>query len=290
MSEPPTPVPPPGSPSAAAGGPALARGTEPWFRRVTFYGLLAGLCPLIPVPFLDDRVLDWVRRRMVFEQLRGARAVAATPAPVRVLAGSDEGGLLDGCWSGCLVMPVFKVIVYLVRKVFSKILVLLTLNQCVDRFSETFHLGYLLHHALVAGLLDPAAPPASPASPAEVRGAIRDTLDEIDPRPVRQLVARSLKGSRRVLLQASRYLGRFVQRRTDSKSGDAKAEEAEVERELAEDESRLSRLLEVLSRSLGAETGYLTALETTFEDALTARAEEVRRGPRAQRPGGSLGA
>ena len=34
-----------------------------WFRRVKSFSALAGLCPLIPIPFLDDKVLSWVRGR-----------------------------------------------------------------------------------------------------------------------------------------------------------------------------------------------------------------------------------
>ncbi|MCB1057109.1 MAG: hypothetical protein KDD11_16525 [Acidobacteria bacterium] len=248
--------------------PSRPAGTEHWFRRVTFYALLAGLCPLIPIPFLDDKALDWVRRRMLYEQLRGAAGGPPASASVRVLAGSDEGSFLEGCWSGCFVLPLVKLVVYLVRKVFSKILILLTLNQCVERFSETFHLGYLVHHALGRGDLGAAAWQGASTGSRRVREAIRETLDEIDPRPVRQLVSRTLRGSRRLLLGASRVLGRWVRRGPSPES-----EEAEVERELAADESRLSRLLDRLSRGLGAETGYLETLEATYDAAWAVQAE-----------------
>lgn len=40
-----------------------------WFRQVTWNSLLASLCPLIPLPFLDDWALGWVRRDAVADAL-----------------------------------------------------------------------------------------------------------------------------------------------------------------------------------------------------------------------------
>ncbi|MDY7095222.1 MAG: hypothetical protein SX243_19775, partial [Acidobacteriota bacterium] len=255
-------------------------GRVSWFRRLTFYSLLAGLCPFIPIPFLDDRVLDWVRRRMLAEQLeRWGRQ--PQPQQIRTLAGSDEGSLLRGCLSGCFLTPVVKVTIYLLRKVFKKILIILTLNESVERFSETFHLGYLMHSALSWDELDLAAPAGAKRSALEVRRAMLEALDRIDPRPVRQLVQRSLRGSRRLLLKASRILGRGVRNSAGEDGADGRAqgaagaarrynaEAAEAsEHTLAEEESLLGSLVDRLATALGAQEGYLRSLQGVFREAL----------------------
>src|SRR4051794_9816184 len=47
--------------------PAVEEADWPHFRRLTFFSALAGLCPLIPVPIVDDRTLGMIHRRMVRE-------------------------------------------------------------------------------------------------------------------------------------------------------------------------------------------------------------------------------
>lgn len=70
-----------------------------WFRQVTFHSLLAGLCPIIPVPFLDDRVLAGVRRKMVrdlaaelWEQQGYLEALEARFRERLALAGQTDAG------------------------------------------------------------------------------------------------------------------------------------------------------------------------------------------------------
>lgn len=259
--------------SRASRSSADAAKDEPrWFRRVTFYGLLSGLCPLIPIPLVDDRALDWVRQRMVAEQLR-YHGLEPSTADVRVLAGSDEGQGLRGCLKGCFLWPVVRLTYIVLRKIFRKVLILLTLNESVERFSESFHQGYLLHRALAAGSLDLEAVPGSPRSPQAVRAAILATLDDIDPRPVRQLIQRTLRGSRGLMLRASRLLGRIVRRRppaVDDSAGPRVATagpEPQTEEEMQGEEAMLSGVLDRLVRALGSERGYLEALERRFDEA-----------------------
>jgi hypothetical protein len=278
-------------PVSTEGSPA---GSVSWFRRLTFYSLLAGLCPFIPIPFLDDRVLDWVRRRMLAEQLDRWGAVPR-PEQIRTLAGSDEGSLLRGCLSGCFLTPVVKVTIYLLRKVFRKILIILTLNESVERFSETFHLGYLVHTALSWDELDLAAPAGAKKSPLEVRRAVLEALGHIDPRPVRQLVQRSLRGSRRLLVKASRILGRGVQKGAGDEGARGSAEAARrrpagasgaaPEHTLAEEESLLGSLVDRLATGLGSQKGYLRSLQVAFQEAL----ERLRNHPEgpSERPVGA---
>lgn len=245
---------PPGPPAATDRGGSTA--PVPWFRGVTFYSVMAGLCPLIPVPFLDDRVLDAVKRRMTTVLAR-ERGVTLT---------ARQRDFLAGTWSepkGCLERAgglAVKLTVKLVGKIFRKVLIFLALKEASDVASRTFHEGYLLHL-----LLDPATPPGWP-EPGEPRAddgawrarwAIDQAIGETDPRPVNRAVRRAFRGSGAVLRRSARVLAR------GARAGDARGEERTAAVE-AEEESRLSGVVDPLASELWRERGYLDALEARF--------------------------
>jgi hypothetical protein len=234
-------------------------------RRLTFHALLAGLCPLIPIPFLDDQVLGWVHRRRVREALRG-HGFAPTAGnfqrreAVAEVARRESKGLLAGCFRLVIIGPILKLIIRLISKVFRKILIVLTLKDCVDRFSEAFHEGYLLHLALERGAVEEHHLDAGVSGVMWLRWVIRTTCEEVDPRPLNQLVKGTLRGSRGLLLKASRMLGRLFRRRPRT---EAEAPEAEAALD-AEEEAMLGSLLDRLTAVIRGEAGYLAALEEKF--------------------------
>lgn len=250
------PVDPP--PTAGPGGPAAP---VPWFRGVTFYSVLAGLCPLIPVPFLDDRVLDAVKRRMTTVLAR-ERGVTLT---------ARQRDFLAGTWSepkGCLERTgglAVKLTVKLIGKIFRKVLIFLALKEASEVASRTFHEGYLLHL-----LFDPATPPGwpEPGKPQDddsawrARWAIDRAVAESDPRPVNQAIRRAFRGSRGLLRSSARVLARGVRPGAGAPDG-ASSEERTAAVE-AEEASRLSGVVDPLASELWRERGYLDALETRF--------------------------
>lgn len=252
------------APSGGRAGPETGAGHPvPWFQRVTFYSVMAGLCPLIPVPFLDDRVLDAVKRRMTTVLAR-ERGVALT---------ERQRDYLSGTYSetrGCLARAgglAFKLTVKLVGKIFRKLLIFLAVKEAVDVASRTFHEGYLLHL-----LLDPATPPDWP-DPHRTAGGDRETdawharwaieraVAETDPRPVNQAMKRAFRGSRGLMRESARLLGKAV--RSGKGAGGVAREEtaAAVEKEESE---RLAGVVEPLASELWVERGYLDALEARF--------------------------
>lgn len=216
----------------------------PWFRRVTFYSVLAGLCPLIPVPFLDDRALAAVRRRMTGELARRS-GVALTPLQVDYLAGTwrEPRGCVER--AGLLL---FALTVRLAAKLVRKLLIVLAAKEAVDEASRAFHEGYLLHL-----LFDPAGAatraPAGDHGAWRARWAIERTLAEVDPRPVNQALGRAFRASRRLLRRGSRVLGRAAR----AGAGAAAAAEAEEER-------LLGGMLDRLAGELWDQQGYLAGL------------------------------
>ncbi len=253
---------------AAAEAPRTAP-TAPWFRRLTFHGLLASVCPLIPIPWLDDWALGWVRRRQAGETL-AAWGVQPLDWHLDTLSWEGERPSRGGCVRlvGLLAHPV----VYLAKKLFRKLVVFLTLKDGVDAFSRSFHEGYLLHRAFERGILD-ARTLAGGYRLLAVRQAIVDTCEAMDPRPVNQLVRRSLRGSRRLLVTTSRWLGQRL-RPERRRSAAAAVEVARVG--LEDRDERLADLADRLADDLWLDRSYLRALDALFDRSLAGRRLEER--------------
>ncbi|MFP3941620.1 MAG: hypothetical protein ACLF0P_15085 [Thermoanaerobaculia bacterium] len=223
------------------------------------HGLLAGLCPLIPVPFLDDRALTAVRRGMV-RTLARERGVTLSSVQVDYLAGTYRAP--RGClaWTGALAVALTLT---LGKKLFRKVLIFLAVKESADTASRVLHEGYLVHV-----LLDPAiAATRAPAGDAEAwraRRALEATVADADPRPVEQAIRRTFRGSRGALRRAARGLGRAIQRNR----GRLDPEQA------VSGEASLRSLVDRLTAELWQERGYWTALERDFARRLAGTATE----------------
>ncbi len=167
-------------PTSGAGG----------LRSLAARSLLAGLTPLIPVPWLDDAVERGVRRRTLAALLR-ERGLDPTPADVDVVAGLERSGG-RGCL-GALLRGAVEASLYLLRKLFRKLVVVLAVHDGADAASRLFHDAYLLRHALSIGALE-AGPGGRIDRDAarRVRRAMDATLAATDTSPLRQAVRRAL--------------------------------------------------------------------------------------------------
>lgn len=227
------------------------------FRRLTFYSVLGGLCPLIPVPFVDDWVLGQVQRRMVWEVARHAGA-ALSSQERKILAGGGEPG-----WPGCLgsiAWALREVIGAVLGWLFRTVFYFLTIRRSVRRSSETLHLGYLYDHSLRLG---PATfpPTASPEEKARlVRAAALQSLRQIDDRAIYQTLFRDFRRSLSLLLQAAALFRRFLPRRRKRRSADLA--ESEVFRR---EEELLGGFVDRLSADLWGNQAYFAELEKLFE-------------------------
>lgn len=227
------------------------------FRRLTFYSVLGGLCPLIPVPFVDDWALGQVQRRMVWEVARNA-GIALSSRERKILAGGEEAG-----WRGCmgsLAWALREVIGALLGWLFRTVFYFLTIRRSVRRSSETLHLGYLFDYSL---RLEPAAFPPS-ATPEErakiVRGAALKTLEQVDDHAVYQTLFRDFRRSLSLLLQAASLFRRFLPRRRKRRESDLAGESEVFRRE----EELLGSLVDRLSADLWGNQAYFFDLERRF--------------------------
>lgn len=250
----------------------LVRDEEPGgdddLRGHVVYSLLAGACPLIPLPLLDDWILDRVRRRLV-SRLGSAEGYAPPSPALGVLADRDPTdwrpeALARGCLRKVFVAPVVFVYKRILRKLLRKILFVLAIKDAVDEFSTTFHHGWLLRHAFAHG-----HHPTTRAATWTLRRQIDAVRDEIDPRPVESAVRSAFRHSRRVLRKAARIvakLGRLIWRRNRSgKSDDGWVDEAAQRAEV-----EAGGLVDELIAGLRREEGYLGGLEQRLDRHLEA--------------------
>jgi len=164
------------------------------------YAVLAGLTPLIPIPFVDDLARDYFRRRLV-QTLAAARGVSLSREAVGVLAAEPSGCLAAGC--------LVQVLLFVPRLVFRKLFFWLEWKRSLDLTSQTYHFGYLVDCALQDGFLDPTGGLGVDT----VRQAILDVCREAPIRPVETAVKAAFQQSKsglrnavRTLLQALRNL------------------------------------------------------------------------------------
>lgn len=222
------------------------------FRRLTFYSILGGLCPLIPVPFMDDWALSQVQRRMIWELARRA-GVALTPEEPKILAGAEDPG-----WRGCLgtlFWAVREVTGAILGKLFRTVFYFLTLRRSVRRSAETLHLGYLFDHAV---RLEPVV---SRERARAIRAAVVKTLAEVDAQPIYRTLFRDFRQSLSLLLQAAALFRRFLPRRKKKKETDLAAQGEAFRQQ----EELLGGLTDRLAADLWGNREYFAGLEKVFE-------------------------
>lgn len=234
-------------------------------RQPVFYALLAGLCPLIPVPWLDDAVEGWVRRRQVLDAFR-SRRIALSGDRLALLTGAEERSPWRGCLRALLLIPLFF---WLVKRLFRKLVVLLTLKDCADRFSVAFHEGFLIVRALDRGWFGEHARPEVSSTDRAVRAAMADVQSELDSSPIYPIARRLFRGSRLFLVAASRRLVRLVRRSRDEP--EEVDEGSPAERELDREEARIRGWVDRAAGAVAEQASYLEELDRKLAAAFEAR-------------------
>lgn len=236
--------------------PAVEVADWPHFRRLTFFSVLAGLCPLIPLPFVDDWAVGLIRRRMLRE-LGESRRLGLNEDEVQLLSGKGERrwpGLLKGT-----ALVVRRGVGKLVGKVFKTAFYVLLLREGVHRAVETFVEGYLLLYA--TGLPQGLRPGTRTEERLRaVRAAVVSTLREADVTPIHKAIGRSFKGSFDLLSKAAVQLGAVLGRSRSKGNAD--------EVPLQEEEEMLGRFVDRLAGSLWGDQEYFESLERAFDERL----------------------
>ena len=241
--------------------PAVEEADWPRFRRLTFFSVLAGLCPLIPMPFVDDWAISLIHRRMVRE-LGESRDLDLTEDETRLLAGEGERrwpGLLKGT-----AMLVRRGVGKIVGKLFKTAFYALLLREGIHRAVETFVEGYLLLYA--AGLPQALRPAGrTPERVRAVRAAVISTMKEADVTAIHKAIGRAFQGSFELLLEAAMKLGaRLTGFRSRQKETSAPDEAVPLQ----EEEEILGGFVDRLAENLWGDEEYFKSLERAFDERL----------------------
>jgi hypothetical protein len=239
-------------------GEVMEEADYPRFRRLTFFSVLAGLCPLLPVPLVDDWALERVQRRMV-RDLGESRDLGLTEEEVRILAGGGERRLWPGFLKGTS-MAVRAGARRVIGKLFKTALYLLLMRAGVHRAVETFIQGYLFLYAarMPMGLRTAGRDEARVRA---VRAAVVETLREEDVTPIHQAIGRAFRRSFDLVLQGAGRLGSVFGR---LRSGEPADEGQAIE----EEEELLGGFVDRLAASLWGNEEYFERLERSFVERL----------------------
>ena len=257
----------PGTPPAATAselqsGPVEASDREA-VSRIAFLSVLAGLCPIIPIPFLDDLVLQLVRKKAIRSEFKRF-ALTPSPAQLEGMTRQSSDHLL-----GCIA----TLIIYPIKKIFKKVFFVLAIKDCVDAASAAFHELWLVRYALEHKMISSADITVEADALMPLRQAIETTCKQVDTRPINQVLRRGFSTSKGMLKEAASTLASTIRQ-----SGGTRKNPDGVERAVAGvnpgEGGRVNELADAIGERVWAERGYLTALEKKFEQTFTAPSAE----------------
>ncbi len=162
------------------------------------YAVLVALTPLVPVPFLDDIVKNYLQRKMV-RKLGESYQYNFSEAEIKVLADEESGGCLKGCLS--------MIIMYPFKKIFRKVFFFLEWKRAIDLASYTLHHGILIDYAMSEGW----CAPASLKSAAEVRAAVDTVLREVNTKPLEAVLKAAFNQSKNLIVDAANVMKEQLQ-------------------------------------------------------------------------------
>jgi hypothetical protein len=165
--------------------------SEPSGRRPEWWvfadATLAGLAALIPLPGLD-LLVEGVFRRRIAPTIASRRGAALHPVLLARLGRGRD-------WlnaRGCLLLP-FLAALWLAKKLFRKLLYVLTVTEAASQISEYWHRAYLVDHLIRGGHLHPAR------DVERTLALFFRVLEETDTSPLKGVAREVARSPRRVL-------------------------------------------------------------------------------------------
>ena len=154
-------------------------------REILVHAVLAGLTPLIPLPWVDDWAREGIHTRMV-RAIAKAHEVTLYDADARAL-GKETGP------GGSLLYSAAKKLAFLpIKKLFRKALFVLVVKDMVEVASHSYHVGYLIDYAVGNGWHGTHAPQ-------KLREAVDEVCRSADTSPVRRAFTSVFEESRELL-------------------------------------------------------------------------------------------
>lgn len=216
-------------------------------RIVATHAALAGLCPLIPVPFVDDLAIRRIVRRM-YRSLFAAHGYTIPDHGADILRASPANRLRDAAAA---------VAMFPVKKVVRKLVYVLAVKDCAEVASSVFHDGWLLARVLEDARADAGPSPEDPELLRRVREATLKTYEDIDPAPLRRALTSSFLAAKVGVRQGLQSLRSLLRDREDTADKPASPDGV---RDLASRVAAATR----------SEWQYMDALEQSFRRHLGA--------------------
>ena len=173
---------------------------------VASYSAVAGLCPLIPIPFLDDVIITRVHRRLCqqlcarhnfYLSTDGAKKLTDTPS-----------NLLASAFTAIVMFPI--------KKLLTKIVYVLAVKSCADVAAGLFHEGWLLARALEQEYVPlDAMARGDEATLLRLRRGVLTARAQVDPQPTRIVMNSAFGVGREVFREIVRSMRRAL-RKSDS--------------------------------------------------------------------------
>ena len=186
-------------------------------RTIASHCAVAGLCPLIPIPFVDELIVERIHRSMN-ASLCEQHDIKLLALSSKLLAES-ESDLLNGALKGLLMWPL--------KKLLRKMLFVLAIKNCVDVATEVFHEGWLLARALEEGYADlEEMKKNKPSTLRTLRHAIVMAREEIDPDMTRQVMRSAFEMSSEVFTDLVSSVRKAMTGAGDGEKLDAAAKSA----------------------------------------------------------------
>jgi hypothetical protein len=146
-------------------------------RTFLLFAATVALCSLIPLPFVDRLVANFVRRKM---------ATALASRHGHTLEGDAAAVLMDAPGGGCLGC-VWSIVLWPFKKLLKYVLFFLEAKEIGDDLSDAYHRALLLDDAFRSGWL--------PGDAASVRRAMDGALARVETRPIERAVRGPFKAA-----------------------------------------------------------------------------------------------
>lgn len=203
---------------------------------------MGGLCPLIPVPFVDDMLIKRVHKRMV-RKICAQHDIHLNDDSLELLI-VKESSLFSSAAKAVLWWPV--------KKVLRKLILVWAIKGCADVAASLYHEGWLLARALEQGYVEIEPLRAQDEQAIKrLRDAILAAHDKVDPSLIRQSMRSVFSVSQELITSAVSALKEAVNKDDLGQAqGDLKPITTRIEQEIDRSWSDDEALDEALKLSL----------------------------------------
>lgn len=224
---------------------------------VLLTSLLGGLCPLSPIPFIDDLAVRFVQRYQARKLLASA-GVTPTSEQLDALLRAPA----RSAWWTCCSM----VLLYPLKKIFRKVFYFLAVKESADLTAELLHQGLLLRYALDRKHLSPRELAHGTEAAIRFNRAMHLTLQRTDSGALNAVLRRFFAGSRVLIQEAAASVGRLLGRVGFSRK--RPEGEAPLDERALRDSPAVASLTQQLAAALEGDDGYAERLYAAFDAAL----------------------